>query len=128
MTEPLSLARFAELAETYGALARWPQAERDAGREMADTPEAAAFLARAAALDDLLDQWAVAPPDASLREAIMAGHLRPLRRRIRVWWSAVGLASALAGAVAGVLVVEADPAGYHATEDTAFGSLVVQEK
>lgn len=103
--------RFRELVEIYGADSqRWPAAEREAAltylRDHADVAEAA--LAEASELDGRLSRYAVAPPDAGLRERIVASGPRPARpgRRTGLWWRSAGIASlGLAGAVAGALVM-----------------------
>lgn len=131
MTDPLmSMARFAALADAYGgAVARWPTAERENAYRLAAQPGARAILARAAQVDTVLDSWTVASPSTALRRSV----LPPARRqspqaRLKLWWSGIGIAAALAGAAAGSVaaaaVAPADRAGDNAT---AFGDLAGQE-
>lgn len=108
MTEPLDEARFAALAEAYGAdLRRWPDGEREAGRDLAARSQAAARrLAEADDLDALLDAYAVAPPGEALRARLLAAAPRP--RPLagwRRWFAGAGLGAGLAAAcAAGVMV------------------------
>jgi len=105
MSEALTLARFAELADAYGGeIARWPADMQDAARRMADGPEARALLAQAAVLDARLDLWTVPAPSPQLRQAVAASWQAPFGRRVRLWWSALGLGAALAGIGAGLAV------------------------
>lgn len=106
--------RFRDLADIYGAdPRRWPAAEREAALAfMRDNPyEAEAAFARAAALDEMLSVYSVAPVPAALRERIIAsapGSRRRIWRRAGLWWQAAGLAGlGLAGALAGAIVFSA---------------------
>ncbi|WP_068090319.1 hypothetical protein [Novosphingobium rosa] len=130
MSEALTLARFAELAQAYGGeIARWPAEVQDAARRMADQPEARALLAEEADLDARLDLWTVAAPSPQLRQAVAASWQAPLGKRVRLWWSALGLGAALAGAGAGLAFASlsgvALPSGSltpsSSFEATAFG-------
>lgn len=103
--------RFRELSEIYGAQPqRWPAAEREAARVyMRDHPaEAQAALTDAAALDDMLSDYIVAPPAPALRARIVASAPATRGRTWRptgLWWQSAGLASlGLAAALAGALV------------------------
>lgn len=128
MTERLSPARFAELAEAYGgAVARWPEAVRGLALALAREPSMAAILAAADELDARLDAWRVAAPSPALRAAIWERRPRPLLRRARLWWSGLGIAAAVAGAAAGSLAAAALPVDHAAEEATAFGNLSGQE-
>ncbi|HQN51276.1 MAG TPA: hypothetical protein PK913_09460 [Phenylobacterium sp.] len=100
--------RFEELAEAYGGeTARWPQAEREAAAAlMAGRPGfAQAVLARADALDEVLDAWRPAPASAALLERVLAE--APRRRTTGlaawIWRGAVG--AGLAGACAAGLLM-----------------------
>ena len=95
--EGMTLARFSELVGAFGGSPRrWPDAERAAALTLfVGSPEAQALAARAAGLDDLLDDYAVEPPSQALRMAVLAGAPRassPTARRLGV---AAGLAAAL---------------------------------
>ncbi|USI74717.1 hypothetical protein [Sphingomonas morindae] len=130
MTEPLTEARFRALADAYGGVVqRWPEAERAAALEMARLPQWQAVLAEAARLDARLDLWTVAPPSPALQARILAARRLPLSRRARLWWSGIGLATALAGAAAGSVAAAALPIDHGAAVDeaTAFGALPQQE-
>jgi hypothetical protein len=131
MTERLSLARFQALADAYGGVVeRWPEAERDAALLMTRDPAAPAILADASMLDETLDIWRVAAPDASLRERVLAtapGPARAFAIKPRLWWSGLGIAAALAGAAAGSAAV-AMVAPIDATGgSTSFGDVTGQE-
>jgi hypothetical protein len=104
--------RFRELTEIYGAEPRrWPAAERQAAlaymRDHAGDAEAA--LSEASTLDDLLGDYGAIPAGAVLREQIIASAPRGARspaRRMPVWWQAAGFAGlGLAGALAGALAI-----------------------
>ncbi len=130
MTHSLTPARFAELAEAYGSVvARWPEAVRAEAMVMAREPAMQAILAEAEWLDTRLDAWRVAAPSPALRDKIVASRRVAWARRARLWWSGIGIATALAGAVAGsVGVAVAMPADHAASDEaTAFGDLTAQE-
>lgn len=94
-TMTMSPDRFAELADAFGGqLERWPSDEQAAARTFAEAePEyAQACLEDAAALDQLLDMDAIAPPPAALFESIVASGLRRAYAPPR--WA--GLAAAVA--------------------------------
>lgn len=128
MTDPLTPARFSALAEAYGSIARWPEAVRDEAWTMASRPELAALLAEAEALDARLDRWTIDAPSPVLRTAILAQRHRSLARRLKLWWSAIGLSTALAGAVAGSFAMMTLPVDHPPADETAFGSLAAQEE
>ncbi len=125
--------RFEALASAYGGrLQAWPDAARAHAEAFARSAEGAAILARASALDGLLDAYAVPAPASALHARILAdGHARlASRRRERLWWSGFGLAGlGLAGALAGALlvgVIAPTSDGVHTAfdaETTAFGDL-----
>jgi hypothetical protein len=115
--------RFQELAATYGAgLQRWPAEERQAAIDFARAypAEARAVLARASALDRMLDRYAVVAPEVDLREGIIA--LAPtgaVPRSARLWWQGAGLAGlGVVSALAGALVINVLlPLGAPAPDD-----------
>ncbi|WP_157218115.1 hypothetical protein [Flavisphingomonas formosensis] len=130
MTEPMTPERFAELAEAYGAIARWPADARDAGRTLAEArPHLAALLAEAEALDARLARWRIDAPSAALQGAILAQRGHMARRRMRIWWSGLGIATALAGATAGSFAAAATLPPEHVLSDdaTVFGNVPAQE-
>jgi hypothetical protein len=132
MTDPLSLERFRDLADAYGsAVARWPEPYRDAAMRLASTPAAKDILAQASALDEALDTWRVPPPAIGLGDRLLADAPRPsgsFAVRAKLWWSGIGIAAALSGAVAGAAVV-AMVAPIEAASDsgTSFGDVAAQE-
>jgi hypothetical protein len=131
MKNPLTPVRFAELAEAYGSVvARWPEAVREEAMIMAHEPEMQAVLADAEWLDARLDAWQVHAPSPALRDKVLASRRVTMARRIRLWWSGIGIATALAGAVAGSIGVAVALPTDHATADeaTAFGDLTPQER
>jgi len=127
--------RFHVLLDACGAdLRRWPEAERDAARELLATGPSAlrAACAEAALLDRSLDAYEVIGPDAALIERIaaaapalatdaassepIAGALPSAAspaRRARPWWQGAGFfwpragwaLTGLAGAIAGAVAV-----------------------
>ncbi len=131
MSDPLTPVRFAELAEAYGGgVARWPEAVRAQAMVMAQEPPMQAILAEADWLDARLDAWRVAAPSGALRGRIVASRRVTLVRRARWWWSGIGMATALAGAVAGSAGVAVAMPYDHgmADEATIFGDLALQER
>jgi hypothetical protein len=107
---------------------------RDAAWPLAQEPGFADLLAKAQALDLQLDHWRVPLPSAALRQAVVASHrhhgLLRARQRARLWWSALGLGTALAGATAGsalaftVQAFAVETAGPSPQfEATAFGEM-----
>ena len=108
--------RFRALADAYGGnLGRWPAAEHDAGRgHLQNRPEAQAELAAAGQLDAALAAWTVPGPGAALaaRIALTVAKRHTRTRRVRVWLSSFGAATALAGgmAVGAVAVMQLAPA------------------
>ena len=132
MSEAMPLQRFEALANAYGGVvARWPAHERKAAMTLAAQPAAVVILARASALDDALDAWTVPAPAAVLHArvaaSVPAASRRPLAR-VQLWWSGIGIAAALGGAVAGTAAV-AMVAPVDATSDggTSFGDVGPQE-
>ena len=132
MHEPLTLDRFRDLAEAYGAaIARWPEPVRAAAMRMAAEPAAAAILERAAALDTTLDAWRVLAPDRPLYDRVSGS--APARgtrfaTRASFWWSGIGVAAALAGAAVGAAAVAAvAPADALVESNTSFGDVAGQE-
>ncbi len=131
MSYSLTPARFAELAEAYGSVvARWPAVVRDEAMVMAREPAMQAILAEAEWLDSKLDAWHVAAPSLALRDRVLATGRVTLVRRARLWWSGIGIATALAGALAGSVGVAVAMPLDHAMSDeaTVFGDLTPQER
>lgn len=103
MIEPMSRERFDVLAQAYGGIDRWPAPERAAGWHLAAAdPACARALAEAEALDLRLDAWTVPPPTPAMRQRLVAARRRGWIVRARLWWSAIGVGTVLAGAVAGL--------------------------
>jgi hypothetical protein len=131
MSEPLPLARFRELADAYGGvIARWPEAHRDAAMHLARLPEAQRMLADASALDAALDRWRVPVPSIALQRRVLAGAaVRGSRfvRRARLWWSGIGIAAALGGAVAGSAAVAMIVPIDASDSATSFGDVAAQD-
>jgi hypothetical protein len=133
MTESLTPDRFRELADAYGGvIARWPDGYRISAERMAREPFAAAVLADALALDVALDRWQVPTPSRSLADKITAGRTGhapgAIARRLRLWWSGIGLAAALAGATAGAATVAlVAPVDAASGTGTSFGDVSGQE-
>ncbi len=106
--------RLTALAEAYGAdPQRWPPVERAAAKSLAagGNPTLATVMAEAAALDALLARHTLPGPSARLLHAVEAAaaarrHLP--NDRLRRAWAGLGLAGlGLAGALAGALAVAA---------------------
>lgn len=125
--------RFADLAEAYGGrIARWPAHEQAQARaHLRERPEADAVLQAAGALDAALAGWTVPGPGSALAARIAAGRSRrrPQVLRLRLWFSGLGTAAALAGGVAagaGVVALSMpapDQAGVSLYAATALGPL-----
>lgn len=132
MPEPLTLARFEELADAYGGVvARWPEQHRSAAMAIASQPAGRAILDQASALDGALDMWRVSPPIQPLRERVVVSAPAPrekLMTRARLWWSGVGIAAALAGATAGTAAVAITaPVDAPSDSTTSFGDVAGAE-
>ena len=133
MTDPLSLERFRELADAYGGvIARWPEQHSAAAMQMARTPGAIEVLAQASMLDETLDAWRVSAPTPELQNRLSASTPVPHRRRFapraRLWWSGIGIAAALSGAVAGAAAVAVlAPIELPSDSGTSFGDVAAQE-
>ncbi len=130
MTDRMTPARFTELADAYGGvIARWPEEHRVEAMAMAAKPGMQAILAQADWLDAQLDDWRVEAPSAALRNRVAATRWIPLSRRARIWWSSLGIATALAGAIAGSVTASAAVTFDHSLADdaTAFGDAAQQE-
>lgn len=129
MTERLTIDRFEELADAYGGVvARWPVHHRAAAYRLATHPEAAAILARALAFDAMLDAWQAPVPTAALIGRVTAAGPAAaaitLGAQMRLWWSGVGIAAALAGAAAGMAAVAmVGPADTPSGGSTSFGDV-----
>ena len=113
--------RFRALADAYGGnLDRWPAADHDAARShLTSRPDAHAELAAAGRLDAALAAWTVPGPGAALAariaRTVAMRHTRA--RRVRVWLSSFGAATALAGGMAAgaVAVMRLAPAAEQVT-------------
>jgi ferric-dicitrate binding protein FerR (iron transport regulator) len=96
----MNAERFEQLVDAYGARPeRWPADERAAAeRWLAASPEAAARLAEARALDAALDAWTLPPASAALSQKVAATAPMPrlVRRPASIWWAGVGLVAACA--------------------------------
>ncbi|TXI06389.1 MAG: hypothetical protein E6Q76_09800 [Rhizobium sp.] len=107
--DPMNGERFEALVAAYGGdIGRWPQTERAAAREFAQSPTAAKALAGAADLDALLDTYVVKSGSAGLENRIDALLVR--RLTIRNWFrfgsAGLGLMGiGIAGAIAGNLAI-----------------------
>jgi hypothetical protein len=49
-----------------------------------------------------LDAWTVPPPTPAMRQRLVVARRRGWIVRARLWWSAIGVGTVLAGAVAGL--------------------------
>lgn len=132
MREPLTLTRFAELADAYGGvISRWPEQHRDVAMAMAAQAAAREILENASVLDGALDTWRVLPPPLLLRDRVIGSAPVPARKlinRARLWWSGVGIAAALAGATAGTAAVAfAAPVDAASDSTTSFGDVAGPE-
>ena len=132
MIDPLTLDRFRELTDCYGAVvARWPEEHRDVAMRMASAPAAIEILAQASGLDETLDSWRVPAPSAELRRRLVVTapvRGRSFRLRVRLWWSGVGIAAALTGAVAGATAVAmVAPIDVPSDGTTSFGDIGARE-
>ena len=124
--------RFAELADAHGgSVERWPADLRDAARaHLLLHPEAFATLDAAAGLDRLLGAWTVPGPGAALSGRILmqATATPSPARRLRLWFSGLGVAGALAGGLAAgaAFVTLSQPApeqaGEHLYEVSVLGT------
>lgn len=129
MTEPLTIGRFRALAHAYGGVvARWPEPYRGDAALLSRHPEAAAILAEATALDGLLDEWRVPAPQRALADRIAAtGPAGRSFGRARLWWSAIGIATALAGAAAGTAAAAIAAPAEASAGSTSFGDVAAPE-
>lgn len=132
MDEPMTPDRFRALADAYGGVvARWPEAERGAAMRTSREPFAAAALADALALDQALDGWRVHAPSRVLADRIAGRGVRQASggiTRLRLWWSGIGIAAALAGAAAGIATVAlAAPGDGVSATMTSFGDVSGRE-
>ena len=107
--------RFGALADAYGGdLDCWPSSERDDARALlVQQPHMRAVLSNAAALDAVLAAWTVPGPGAALAAgiAMIAMRRHAQARRLRLWLSGLGAATALAGGMAagGIVVMLSAP-------------------
>lgn len=128
MSDRLPIDRFQELADAYGGVvARWPEPHREAAAMMASDPVAQDILVHALSLDELLDTWQAPVATDAMRNRIMAQTPVPrsgLALRARLWWSGIGIAAALTGAVAGAATVAVvAPIEVPSDGGTSFGDV-----
>jgi hypothetical protein len=128
----MTLERFCALADAYGGvIARWPEDQRDAAMRFAADPAAVTILQEASAVDTMLDAWSVPAPVSSLSGRIAGHRAMPHRSpagRVRLWWSGIGIAAALAGAASGTAAVATVSPGDAPQENvTSFGAVDLQE-
>jgi hypothetical protein len=132
MSDTLSLDRFRDLADAYGGvIARWPEQYRDDAMRMATMPEAIDVLERASGLDETLDAWRIAAPGPDLHNRMLAKAPKARRDfglRARLWWSGIGVAATLSGALAGAAAVAiVAPIDAPSDSATSFGDVSAQE-
>lgn len=127
MTDPLSIDRFRALADAYGGdVARWPESCREAASRLGTTPDGVAILAQASALDSHLDAWRTSGPPVAFSARVAAGGAvatRKLATRLRWWWSGIGVAATLVGAVAGTAAVAMVAPVEPSSSSTSFGDV-----
>jgi hypothetical protein len=105
--QPMTLARFTELLDAYGARAEsWPRAHREAAELLLrENGDAQRLVAEATRLDTWLDDYAVAEVSPALRARVLEVPIVAARKRrrfgFRVAW-AVAL-SCLIGVASGAL-------------------------
>ena len=121
--------RFRTLIEAYGAsVDRWPAQERVRAEPLLLDPQYRSVLSGARTVDRFLDEWMVPAPSQDLADRVTTSAPASIFEhfaRWRLWLSGVGLAAAMAGAVAGSVIVAAlsptDSGWLPLT--TAFGDL-----
>lgn len=128
MTERLTLEHFRALADAYGGVvARWPDRYREAAMAMASEPSAVSALDQASALDITLDAWRVPTATLALRARVIGDAPTASAGfgvRVRLWWSGIGIAAALAGAVAGTAAAAViTPVDVAPESSTSFGDV-----
>jgi anti-sigma factor RsiW len=102
--DAMTPARFAALAEAYGAqIRRWPEDERITAEWFAETDLGKDILRQAAELDALLDRYIVAAPSPALRARVLqSATARAAKQRSLRWGlslAGVGFAGLLAGLI-----------------------------
>ncbi len=131
MSEPLPLERFRDLAAAYGGVvARWPEAYRDAAMLLVRSLERQRILAEASSLDTALDSWRAAAPSVALQHRVLGSAPalgKALVRSARLWWSGIGIAAALGGAVAGSAAVAMNAPVDVSDGGTSFGDVAPQD-
>ena len=133
MPEPLTLARFQELADAYGGVVtRWPEQHREAAMAMASQPGARATPLRPRRC--WMRLWTYGgwlAPAYSLRDRVIRSApvtTGKIVTRGRLWWSGVGIVAALAGATAGTAAVAiASPIDASSDSATSFGDVAGPE-
>ena len=82
-------------------------------------------------MDTMLDAWSVPAPASSLSDRIADHRAMPHQSpagRVRLWWSGIGIAAALAGAASGTAAVATVSPGDAPQENvTSFGAVDPQE-
>jgi hypothetical protein len=142
MTPEMTLARFRDLVDAFGAAEeRWPATERAAAAALcARSAEARALRAAADERDRLLDRAPAAAASPALAQRVLAAapaaRRRGSKRRARTWGAAAGVASLAAAAAIAFWVVRApeqvtpspilyavaDPAAFETPTDVLLGS------
>lgn len=126
-TQPIDLAQFKAVAETYGSdINRWPSEVQVSARLLASRPGGASILQAEADFDAVLDQWTMPLPSPSFRQQIAETAANSVRRSwgaTRYWWAAIGLAAALSGAATGTAGTAMFVMPQHVAGDTIFGDV-----
>ncbi len=120
---PMTLTRFSELLDAYGAhVAQWPEEERAAAERFVQADaEAATLFARAQELDGLLDRYEVADVSPRLRARVLEVPTVAARGKRKVGWRlawAVAF-SCFVGVAAGALTAPEEAAA----DDTEWAEL-----
>ena len=132
MTEPMTLERFRALADAFGGIiSRWPHEYQGPASRLAGHAEATAILADALALDQVMDKWRVPALSRELAARVAASApvmTQSFVRQVRLWWSGIGIAAALAGSMAGIATVAmVAPAEMATGGSTSFGDIAAPD-
>lgn len=127
MADGMDIEHFRRLAESYGAIIeRWPEALRPAARIAAQSLEGQEIIEKERALDETLDLWSVPVLSADLArttgDKTLASHQKILRR-MRLWWTGIGVAAALSGALTGTAATALMWQAPQPYTSTVFGDL-----
>jgi hypothetical protein len=119
MMSPVTMERFEELLDAYGAAPeRWPDAEREPAERLLEQSAAArALWHQSADLDRLLDTEPAASPSPGLAARVLAA--APPRRPRRIWRRVLVAAVPLAAAASVALWFAGDREPVHQVADTA---------